>query len=140
MTSRREGKPAFWVSQIAKVLVGDQPCLLAPWLAGHFQIKKSQRDSASLATWKANHTELLQRTVKRYRSEGWKCDVERFFKVEGVSAILSGKADLIAQQKDRRPQIIDVKSGQPSESHVVQVCLEMIAIPLAWGVAMTLAA
>ena len=134
---RRDGKPSFWVTQIAKVLVGDQPCLLAPWLSGHFHLEKSRRDSTSLATWKANHTDLLQSTVERYRAEGWKCDVERFFKIEGNTAILSGKADLIVQLKDHRPRIVDVKSGQPQESHVAQVCLEMIAIPLAWGVPMT---
>ena len=132
-TSQRKGLPVFWSTAIAKVLVGEQPCYLAPWLAGHHEFDKRVRDQSSLTIWKANHTEQLTAVVERFRAEGWKCDVERFFKVAGQTAIVSGKADLIAQQPNKRPLIVDVKSGQPKESDIAQVALEMITIPMAWN-------
>ena len=51
----------------------------------------------------------------------------------GQTAILSGKADLILRQDGKRPRIVDVKSGQPRESDVAQVLVEMVMIPLALG-------
>src|SRR6185295_1857151 len=97
--------PAFWCTTIAKVLSGDQPCPLQPWLSGRMKFPK--RDSGGLAVWKAKHTELLRKTTEESVAAGWKCSVEQFFKVEGATAALSGKADLIAQKPDRRPLILD---------------------------------
>jgi hypothetical protein len=96
-------------------------------------LEKRARDESSLAIWKANHTKLLSETVDKYKADGWKCQVERFFKVTGQTAIISGKADLIVQKPDERPVIIDVKSGSPRDSDVTQVLSEMILIPLAWN-------
>lgn len=132
-TTKRNGLPEFWSTHIAKVLSGDQPCYLAPWLTGHYKIEKRHRDQASLAVWKSNHSEQLKATVDRYRGLGWKCTVEQYFRVTGQSAVLSGKADLICQQTEKRPLIVDVKSGEPRDSDVIQVMIEQIAIPLAWG-------
>jgi hypothetical protein len=132
MLDRRDGLPAFWTTHIAKVLCGDQPCFLPVWLNGHHILPK-RPSSASLAKWKAEHTALLQKTTESYKAAGWNCRVESFFKVTGQTAILSGKADLICQQADKRPLIVDVKSGSPKDSDVSQVLIEMIAIPLAWN-------
>lgn len=126
----RSGLPSFWSTHIAKVLVGDQPCLLQPWLMGRFDFPKET--NPSMANWKANHTQQLQAVVERYKADGWKCDVERFFRVKGQTAILSGKVDIIARKDGERPLIIDAKSGQARDSDVAQVLLEMICIPLAW--------
>ncbi len=133
MSTPRQGLPTFWSTHIAKVLVGDQPCLLAPWLSGHFTLEKRRRDQTSLVKWKADHTALLEKTTAQFRADGWKCSVESFFKVVGQTAILSGKADLILQAPDRRPRIADTKSGTPRESDLAQVMIEMVAIPLAWN-------
>jgi len=131
----RSGLPSFWSTHIAKVLVGDQPCLLQPWLQSRFEMPKET--NPSMANWKANHTQQLQQVVERYKADGWKCDVERFFRVKGSTAVLSGKADLIARKDGERPLIIDVKSGAARDSDVAQVLVEMICLPLAWEVPMT---
>jgi len=122
---------------LAKVLVGEQPCLLEPWLSGHFKFDKVNRDPNSLATWKINHTELLSKVTEQYLSDGWKPQVEQFFRVTGVVAVLNGKVDLIVKKPDCRPKIVDAKTGEVRESDVVQVAIEMIALPMAWGVHMT---
>jgi len=131
-TPKRAGLPSFWSTTIAKVLAGDMPCLLSPWHRGHYNWPKRPQ-APSMALWKAKHTDLLQQTHAAYRAEGWRCQLESFFKVEGGTAVVSGKADLICQQKDKRPLIVDVKTGDPRESDVIQVLLEMVMIPLAWG-------
>ena len=126
--------PAFWVTTLAKVLSGDQPCPLQPWLSGRMKFPK--RDSGGLAVWKAKHTELLRTTTDRLVGEGWKVAVEQFFRVEGAHAIASGKADLIVQPKNHsihRPRIIDCKTGEPKDSDAMQVIVEIVLIPIAWG-------
>ena len=131
---KREGLPSFWTSHLARALSGDQPCNLVTWLGGHhFLEKRPREDASSLALWKTNHTALLNTVIKDLRTQQWKCSVESFFRVRGQSAILSGKADVIAQQKDRRPLIVDAKSGQPRETDIVQVMIEMVMVPLAWS-------
>ena len=130
----RTGLPTFWVTKIAKILAGTQPCRLEAWLGGHYILpKRTDEDQGALAVWRANHTALLDQTVARYRREGGDCDVERFFKVTGQTAIVSGKADLIVQQTDKRPVIVDCKSGEPRDSDVAQVLAEMILVPMAWN-------
>mgnify|MGYP001565145288 CR=1 FL=1 len=130
----RDGLPQFWTTHIAKALSGDQPCQLSTWLGGHHVLDKRPReDASSLALWKTNHTALLHQIVEDFRREEWRCSVESFFQVRGQSAILSGKADIIAQQTDFRPLIIDGKSGKPRESDIIQVIIEMVMIPLAWS-------
>ena len=124
--------PAFWTTAIAKSLSGDQPCLLSTWIGGRVKEKRPREDTGSLAIWKTNHTALLGKTVSRFTAEGWKCSVESFFRVTGQAAVISGKADCIAQQADKRPLIVDVKSGEPRESDVIQVAIEMVMVPLAW--------
>ena len=124
--------PTFWTTAIAKALSGDQPCLLSTWIGGRNKEKRPREDATSLAMWRTNHTAQLTEVVDRLRAEGWKCSVESFFRVTGQYAILSGKADCIAQQIDKRPLIVDVKSGMPRESDIVQVAIEMVMIPLAW--------
>src|SRR3990167_6066084 len=125
--------PKLWCTAIAKSLSGDQPCLLSTWISGRHKEKRPRTNSADLAIWKTNHTEQLTAAVDRFKADGWKCSVERFFHVPGTYSILSGKADVICQQADKRPFIGDVKSGQPRESDVLQVMIEQVMIPLSWN-------
>lgn len=126
--------PTFWCTAIAKSLSGDQPCLLSTWLSGRksTKAKRPRENAADLALWKVNHTEQLTGIVDRLKADGWKVSVERFFRVPGTYSVISGKADVVAQQKEKRPLIVDAKSGEPRESDVLQVCIEQVMMPLAW--------
>ena len=59
------------------------------------------------------------------------------FQLRGRTAVLGGKPDLIALNKQDGTEsggtIINVKTGKPSPSHSVQVMLDMYAIPRALG-------
>ena len=52
------------------------------------------------------------------------------FELRGRSATLVGKPDLITQ-RDGQAVIVDVKTGEDSPSHVVQVMIYLYAIPRA---------
>ncbi len=130
--TERTGLPYFWSTSVAKVLVGEAVCLLEPWVKGRFQLER-RAQSAHMTTWKMDHTTMLTAEVDRLKAEGWRVAVERFFRITGKFAILGGKPDVIAQGLEgKRPKIIDTKSGQPQESHVAQVLIYCIAIPMAW--------
>lgn len=131
-TTPRKGLPEFWVTVLAKALSGDQPCLLSTWMHGYFKLDKSTTDQASMSVWRANHSAQLAEEVQKCRDVGWKCSVERYFRVQGQTAIITGKVDLILQKPDERPIIADVKSGQPRDSDLAQVMIEQVSIPLAW--------
>jgi len=132
VTTPRKGLPEFWVTSLAKALSGDQPCVLSTWMQGYFKLAKGAADQASMSVWRANHSAQLADAVEKFRADGWKCSVERYFRVQGQTAIITGKSDLIIQQTDKRPRICDVKSGSPRDSDLIQVLVEMIAIPMSW--------
>lgn len=129
----RKGLPIFSVTALAKALSGDQPCNLATWLTGHYDLEKRIRDDqGSLATWKANHSAALDALTMELTAAGWKVSKEQWLRVNGKAAVLRGKADAVTQAPDRRPTIWDIKTGRPRDSDITQVLIEMVLVPLAW--------
>src|ERR1700680_2269404 len=111
MPDLRRGLPSFWVTGLAKLLVGDQPCHLSIWAKGHLKLESGPR-SSSFSVWKTSHTTMLTAILADLKAEGWKTTVERYLRVTGQTAILAGKPDVIAQGKEGcRPKIVDAKSG-----------------------------
>lgn len=134
MTTKRAGLPEFWATGLAKLLVGDQPCQFEAWIKGHYRLEKSRRDDRRLTEWLAAHTEQLQAATAKARADGWRCQVEQYFRVQGASGILVGKTDLVLQHADRAAVVCDIKSGAPKDRDAAQVMIYMIALPLAWKV------
>ena len=125
--------PKFWATTVAKVLVGEQPCLLSAWITGHRRDALTERtDGGNLANWKAEHTKLLDETAHRFEVDGYKVTREQYWDLKGTTAIINGKADLLVRKAGYRPLIIDAKSGRPRESDSAQVLIYMGLIPLAW--------
>jgi hypothetical protein len=129
-TTKRNGLPDFWCTGLAKALVGDQPCLLQPWMKAHYNLDKQPR-SSDFAKWKLQHTEQLNAEVQRLKLAGWTCSVEQYFKLKGETASISGKSDIIARQGDTHI-ILDVKSGTPRDSDVAQVMIYQVVTPMVW--------
>lgn len=127
--------PKLWVTQIAKILVGEQPCLLSPWVSAHApEAIEKRKDGGSLVRWKSEHTALMDATCEALKADGWTLRKEQFMRVEGKSAIVSGKIDIYATKKDCRPLIVDCKSGSNvRESDAAQVLLYMVLVPQAWN-------
>lgn len=128
--------PEFWASHVAKVIVGEQPCLLSVWARPHLGFEKPMETperQAGLTLWKQTHTEMLDQTAGLIEELGWKVRKEVFFRIAGSTASVAGKVDLTAQKDKERPLIIDTKGGEPRESDVAQVLTYMCLLPLAWN-------
>lgn len=128
----RTGLPEFWVTAAAKILIGDQPCLLEAWVKSRYKVEKDPASQSRMNDYKLAHTTMLTAERIRMEAEGWRCSVERYMKLIGKFAALTGKPDVIAQQTDKRPKIVDVKSGEPRDADIAQVKIYMIAVPVFW--------
>ena len=86
------------------------------------------------ARWNMEHTDLLNELVAELEERGCELFIERqnSFRVESPrsGAVVGGKPDLIAVFPDGRTVVPDVKTGQKSASHIVQVQLYMYLLPL----------
>ncbi len=79
-----------------------------------------------------NHTAFLNKRKANWKHGGFDVNIEgqNSFELRGSSATLAGQPDLITQ-RDGQAVIVDVKNGQDSPSHVVQVMIYLYAIPRA---------
>ena len=80
------------------------------------------------------HTAMVNETRERWESLDHKVFTERQngFSLRGNAGTLGGRPDLIARTGDSGT-VIDVKTGKPGPSHIVQVMLYMYAVPIAMG-------
>ena len=78
------------------------------------------------------HTALLNKRKAEWELSHYSVAIEgqNSFQLRSRSATLAGKPDLITQ-RDGQAVIVDVKTGQESASHVVQVMIYLYAIPRA---------
>ena len=123
-------KPYFWVTRLTPLLAGEDSCEWKVWFKSHYQnYDKIHRDGASLSEWEEKHTALLNKLKAEYKATSGQVLVEgqTAWKIEGKSAIVAGKMDLIALNPNL---VIDAKGGKPKSSHVVQVKLYLLAIEL----------
>tara|TARA_Y100000758_G_scaffold246146_1_gene182132 strand:+ start:1488 stop:2141 length:654 start_codon:yes stop_codon:yes gene_type:complete len=126
--------PYIWVTWLTKLLVGENSCEWAGWFRSNHLNSSFDKIPTSFdaAEWQINHTTLLNAAREDLEDKGWTVFTEHqnTFKLRGSSAILGGKPDLIAVS-DNKGIILDVKTGQPSPSHHIQVLLYMYAVPKA---------
>ena len=85
-----------------------------------------------LVGWQLGHTAGVNECRAEWEERGYTVYTENQngFALKGRAAMLGGKPDLIAR-KGSSGTIIDVKTGRPGPSHVVQVMLCMYAVPRA---------
>ncbi len=131
----RDG-PYFWVTWLKKLLAGENPCEWASWFracheGGSWEQVPSDFDRAG---WQMAHTAMVNEAREGWEELGYKVFTERqnHFALKGGAGTLGGQPDFIVRSGDSGT-IIDVKTGKPSASHVVQVMLYMYAVPKAIG-------
>lgn len=124
--------PSFWVTHLAKVLSGYQPCQRPLYLFSRGADKRPRDNAGDMAKWRADHSAQLQTLEDDAREKGWSVRKEQWIQVKGQFAAIKGKADLICQQEGKRPLIVDAKGGKPHDADVTQVLIYQILTPLAW--------
>jgi len=130
MAVRRES-PYVWVTWISKILAGEDSCEWASWFRANHENNSYKRKPADfdLATWQIKHTELLRQTRREYESKGYRVFTQNqnMIRLQGRTSMLSGTPDLVAVG-DETSIVIDLKTGQPLTSHVIQVLIYMYAL------------
>ena len=111
---------------------GENSCEWAVWFKAHYQDWTRSPSEFNHAEWMLNHTALLNKRKANWKHGGFDVNIEgqNSFQLRGSSATLAGKPDLITQ-RDGQAVIVDVKNGQDSASHIVQVMIYLYAIPRA---------
>ena len=134
MTNRRS-TPYMYVTWIARPLVGEKSCLWATWLKTNYQNFQKLPSTFNSARWNMEHTQLLNELADRLQARGCKLFIERQNAFRAVSSnsgmVIQGRPDIISVDPEGRATIYDVKTGQESDSHIVQVQLYMYLLPRA---------
>jgi CRISPR/Cas system-associated exonuclease Cas4 (RecB family) len=131
---RRTGKPYIWPTWVTPLLAGTNACWWAAWYRAHYKHEKIKEDgdrSASLAQWTHEHDAMVNARAEELRAKGLLVGVEEDneFKLEGDTAIISGKPDLVARDVGDA-LVIDAKSGKPRESDQWQVRIYLAILPI----------
>ena len=131
LAQRRE-HPYIWTTWLPRLLTGENSCEWAIWFKAHYQDWAKSPSEFNQAEWMLNHTALLNKRKANWKHGGFDVNIEgqNSFQLRGRSATLAGKPDLITQ-RDGQAVIVDVKTGQDSPSHIVQVMIYLYAIPRA---------
>lgn len=129
MATPRYGLPFIWVTWITGLLSGDKHCAFAPWYRAHYKYEKRDDPTFDSAAWSATHNEMVQQRKTQLEAEGWSVTLENqnAFKLQGRTALLSGKQDLIAT-RNGDTRVIDCKSGKKRDSDWWQVLLYILAL------------
>lgn len=122
--------PFVHVNWLAPVLASDRQCWYQPWLKSHFKLQEMESDF-DLAAWKVEHAEMVEARRLELEAEGWQVFLEdqTDFKLNGQTATVSGKCDLVAVRGDDA-RVEDCKSGQQRGGDFFQVLEYMLALPL----------
>ena len=131
MAQRRE-HPYIWATWLPRLLTGENSCEWAVWFNAHRQNWTKVPSDFNQAEWMLNHTALLNKRKANWKHGGFDVNIERqnSFQLQGRSATLAGKPDLIARRDDEAV-VIDAKTGHESASHIVQVMIYLYSIPRA---------
>lgn len=122
----RDGKPYVWVTWLAKLLGGEQ-CVWKVWfMAHHRHAKLAERDGLQLAEWNRDHSQLMREQKLLLEAEGWQCQTEHEFKLEGKTAIIAGKEDLVATMPGNI-LVVDGKTGRRRDADFWQVLIYLYA-------------
>lgn len=132
----RSGKPYIWVTWITGLLAGTELCAYPAWLKakhGAKGYKKTDSEPQDWSEYQQRHDQMVADRVLRLRSEGYEVLVEdqNSFVLEGQTAKIGGKPDIIALKKDQKyALVVDAKSGKAKEKYIWQVKLYQFASKL----------
>ena len=134
MAELRRNGPYIWVTWLSKLLTGEQSCEWAAWFKAHYENRSWEKVPIPFdqTGWLLEHSARVVDVRGQWEADGYRVFTEgqNAFALRGQTATLGGKPDLIAA-RDGGGTIIDIKTGQPSPAHNVQVMLYMYAVPKA---------
>ena len=134
MAELRRNGPYIWITWLSKLLTGENSCEWAAWFKANHESRSWEKVPSPFGQtgWLLEHSARVVEVRSEWESDGYRVFTEgqNAFALRGRSATLGGKPDLVAV-KDGGGTVIDIKTGQPSPAHNVQVMLYMYAVPKA---------
>ena len=116
---------------LSRLLSGDDSCEWLAWFHAHHYSDSWTRADTSFDSvrWKMEHSNLLWESRERLEDDGYTVWVEKEnkFWVDGACATVSGQPDLVAERHGDIT-VMDVKTGTPCQSDIVQVMLYMYGL------------
>ncbi|MCC7103925.1 MAG: PD-(D/E)XK nuclease family protein [Chloroflexi bacterium] len=131
--TRARGGAYVWVTWLSRLMAGEVHCEWATWFKAHYTEFRKAPSDFQRAQWMAEHTRGVSELVRERTALGetvFKED-QNSFKLTATKAglVLSGKADLVAQDAAGNYTVYDMKTGLQHESHAIQVMLYMLCLP-----------
>ena len=134
MAELRPRGPYIWVTWLTRLLAGENACEWAAWFKAQHTGRSWQkaRGTFEQANRQVEHTAQLNSYRQRLEDQGFTVWTENqnSFVLNGRSASIGGKPDLIATN-GADAFVVDIKTGNPSTSHMVQVMLYQYMVPKA---------
>jgi len=131
---KKRGLPYVWVTWLAGLLAGKQ-CVWAVWFQARYDFVKYDPGGGDLAKWSAEHDRMMKARAAELVMQGYAVMVEEEnkFKLEGSTAVLAGKMDLVGVMKAHKEiadhtVVIDGKTGQKRHSDWWQVLIYLYAL------------
>ena len=130
MPSRREST-YVWVTWVNRLLSGEDYCEWSSWFRANYEGNSYKKEPSNFDTakWHMEHAALLLKTRQKFEDDGYEVFIQNQNRVrlQGQTAMLSGVPDLIGLSGSIGV-VVDVKTGQPSPSHITQVLMYMYAL------------
>lgn len=129
-TTPRTGKPYVYVTWLTGLLSGDKQCVWAGWFRAHFRYTKAVAKTFNAAAWSADHNRLVAMRRAELQADGWtvQTENENQFRLEGETAVLAGRPDLVAWRGDKA-LVSEAKTGCQRASDWWQVLIYLFALP-----------
>lgn len=112
----KKGKPWVFVTWICGFLAGEDQCGWAPWVKSRFTFEKYIRpnDTFDKDRWTREHNEMVAEHAAELEAEGYTVYLEgqNEFAIEGKTATLSCKPDIVAVKRTESDEILDPLRGR----------------------------
>lgn len=121
----------YWVTWLTKLLAGENMCVWAAWLKGHYKYEKQESTGFDIDNWTMQHTALLRDRAETLKGQGFTVTLEdqNPFSVVGKNGSeIAGKMDIVAA-KAKMLLIEDGKTGKKRTSDHAQVGIYMMFHP-----------
>lgn len=117
------------ISQISKLISGDDPCLFKYWYALRHKDEAKKEDlSPELVRWRIRHNQVVSKIIEDVQKLGGKFKREKWVVLDlSKDDALVGKADII-HENDKSIHLYECKGGNPSSSDAIQLLIYLYVL------------